>query len=56
MGGYGALKWALREPDRFAAAASMSAAADVAGMQAQGDWRRLPGIHPAVAALQSAGN
>ena len=29
MGGYGALKWALREPDRFAAAASLSAAADV---------------------------
>ena len=39
MGGYGALKWALREPERFAAAASMSAAADVAGMQAHGDWR-----------------
>ena len=39
MGGYGALKWALREPQRFAAAASMSAAADVAGMQAHGDWR-----------------
>ncbi len=39
MGGYGALKWALREPDRFAAAASMSGAVDVAGMQARGDWR-----------------
>jgi S-formylglutathione hydrolase FrmB len=38
MGGYGALKWALREPDRFAAAASMSAAADVAGMQRHGVW------------------
>ena len=33
MGGYGALKWALREPDRFAAAASLSGALDVAGMQ-----------------------
>ena len=31
MGGYGALKWALREPDRFAAAASLSGALDVAG-------------------------
>ena len=39
MGGYGALKWALREPDRFAAAASMSAPADVAEMQADSGWR-----------------
>lgn len=31
MGGYGALKWALREPDRFAAAASLSGALDIAG-------------------------
>lgn len=30
MGGYGALKWALRRPDRFAAAASLSGALDVA--------------------------
>lgn len=30
MGGYGAMKWALRQPDRFAAAASMSGALDVA--------------------------
>jgi putative tributyrin esterase len=30
MGGYGAFKWALREPDRFAAAASLSGALDVA--------------------------
>jgi S-formylglutathione hydrolase FrmB len=30
MGGYGALKWALRQPDRFAAAASLSGALDVA--------------------------
>ncbi|PWU57476.1 esterase [Micromonospora sp. S4605] len=30
MGGYGAVKWALREPDRFAAAASLSGALDVA--------------------------
>lgn len=39
MGGYGALKWALQRPDRFAAAASLSGAVDVAGMQAQGQWR-----------------
>lgn len=31
MGGYGALKLALRRPDRFRAAASMSGALDVAG-------------------------
>ncbi|SCF21525.1 S-formylglutathione hydrolase FrmB [Micromonospora viridifaciens] len=30
MGGYGAVKWALRQPDRFAAAASLSGALDVA--------------------------
>jgi len=29
MGGYGALKWALREPGRFAAAAALSGALDV---------------------------
>jgi putative tributyrin esterase len=30
MGGYGALKWALHHPDRFAAAACLSGAVDVA--------------------------
>jgi putative tributyrin esterase len=30
MGGYGALKWALRDPGRFAAAASLSGALDIA--------------------------
>lgn len=34
MGGYGALKWALRQPERFAAAASLSGALDVAGSTA----------------------
>ena len=29
MGGYGALKWALRQPDRFGAAASLSGALDI---------------------------
>ncbi|MBT0995577.1 esterase family protein [Cellulomonas sp. DKR-3] len=29
MGGYGAVKWALREPTRFAAAASLSGALDI---------------------------
>ena len=33
MGGYGALKWALRQPGRFAAAASLSGAVDVAGLR-----------------------
>ena len=32
MGGYGAMKWALREPGRFAAAATMSGALDVAAL------------------------
>jgi putative tributyrin esterase len=33
MGGYGALKWALRQPDRFAAAASLSGAANLTGVR-----------------------
>jgi putative tributyrin esterase len=33
MGGYGALKWALRRPDRFAAAASLSGALDIVQRQ-----------------------
>jgi S-formylglutathione hydrolase FrmB len=41
MGGYGALKWALREPSRFAAAASMSGAVDVATMARRGERREL---------------
>jgi putative tributyrin esterase len=32
MGGYGALKWALKEPSRFAAVASMSGVVDLAAM------------------------
>lgn len=32
MGGYGAFKWALREPERFAAAASLSAPLDLVTM------------------------
>jgi S-formylglutathione hydrolase FrmB len=35
MGGYGALKWALRQPDRFAAAAALSGAVDVTGLRTQ---------------------
>src|SRR3954464_2876128 len=30
MGGYGAVKWALRQPERFAAAATLSGALDLA--------------------------
>jgi putative tributyrin esterase len=41
MGGYGALKWALREPSRFAAAASMSGALDVAALSRQPERRAL---------------
>ena len=36
MGGYGALKWALRHPDRFAAAASLSGALDLVQLQLEG--------------------
>ena len=35
MGGYGALKWALRQPGRFAAAASLSGAVDICRRQGQ---------------------
>ncbi|HYN93786.1 MAG TPA: alpha/beta hydrolase family protein [Pilimelia sp.] len=43
MGGYGALKWALRHPDRFAAAASLSGALDLVGRQRDmRDWQ--PGL------------
>jgi putative tributyrin esterase len=35
MGGYGALKWALRQPERFAAAASLSGAADLQGVRSR---------------------
>ena len=41
MGGYGALKWALREPSRFAAVASMSGALDVPGLAQQAEKRDL---------------
>jgi putative tributyrin esterase len=37
MGGYGALKWALRHPDRFAAVASLSGVVDLARLQRHGD-------------------
>src|SRR3954467_13538836 len=33
MGGYGALKWALRQPERFAAAASLSGALDLSVLE-----------------------
>jgi len=33
MGGYGALKWGLRDPRRFAAAASLSGALDLVALQ-----------------------
>jgi S-formylglutathione hydrolase FrmB len=48
MGGYGALKWALRDPGRFAAAASLSGALDMGRRQRAGgppeDPRRLDRI------------
>jgi S-formylglutathione hydrolase FrmB len=35
MGGYGALKWALRQPERFAAAASLSGAVNITGLRTE---------------------
>jgi putative tributyrin esterase len=52
MGGYGALKLALRQPQRFAAAASMSGALDVAALARSTRpedptfWRRVFGERP----------
>lgn len=47
MGGYGALKLALRFPDRFCAAASLSGALDVANRPElhPEEWRRTFGSH-----------
>jgi putative tributyrin esterase len=39
MGGYGAMKWALRQPERFAAAASLSGALDLAYIA---EWDKRP--------------
>jgi putative tributyrin esterase len=46
MGGYGALKWALRRPDRFAAAASLSGALDL-------EHRQTHDTRPHIARLMS---
>jgi S-formylglutathione hydrolase FrmB len=43
MGGYGALRWALRCPERFAAVASLSGALDVAALQASAAAGGSPG-------------
>ncbi|MEP6814723.1 MAG: alpha/beta hydrolase family protein [Marmoricola sp.] len=41
MGGFGALKWAFAEPERFSAAASLSGAVDVPGLVASGERDEL---------------
>ncbi|MEU4157204.1 alpha/beta hydrolase family protein [Actinoplanes sp. NPDC026670] len=46
MGGYGAMKWALLEPERFAAAATLSGALDLAYIQ---EHDRRPHIRALVA-------
>ncbi|MFG2044234.1 alpha/beta hydrolase [Dactylosporangium sp. NPDC048998] len=55
MGGYGALKLALRHPDRFGAAASLSGVLDLAGRIPDLDrpedprmWQRIFGDPPAI--------
>jgi putative tributyrin esterase len=42
MGGYGAFKWALRHPDRFAAAASLSGALNIAREEHGEGWPQDP--------------
>ncbi len=44
MGGYGAIKWALREPERFAAAASLSGALGLAQRTKPGEGSLDPGL------------
>jgi putative tributyrin esterase len=41
MGGYGAFKWALRHPDRFAAAGSLSGALDMVDMVKRTDMSEM---------------
>src|SRR5262245_27269922 len=41
MGGYGACKWALSQPERFAAAASLSGALDLASRDGDPMWGQL---------------
>jgi len=48
MGGYGAFKWALREPTRFAAAASLSGALDLAYIQEFDLREHIRGLVPRV--------
>ncbi|MPV36781.1 alpha/beta hydrolase [Georgenia subflava] len=50
MGGYGAMRWALSRPERFAAAASLSGVLDVAALHESGErdelYRRVYGPDP----------
>jgi S-formylglutathione hydrolase FrmB len=48
MGGYGAFKWALRQPERFAAAASLSGALHVSGLRASGVREEDPNLFPRI--------
>ena len=45
MGGYGAFKWALRQPERFAAAASLSGAVDLAALRRGGTRPEDPRLY-----------
>jgi putative tributyrin esterase len=44
MGGYGAMKWALTQPERFAAAASLSGVLDLGGKASPRDRPEEPGL------------
>ena len=53
MGGYGAFKLALRCPDKFAAAASLSGALDLAALAEAPDSRRSPDLENAFGDLRA---
>jgi putative tributyrin esterase len=44
MGGYGAYKWALNQPERFAAAASLSGVLDIAALRRNSESVGPPGL------------
>jgi len=52
MGGYGAMKWALRQPERFAAAATLSGALDLSYIY---EWDKRPHMRELVARVFADG-
>jgi putative tributyrin esterase len=56
MGGYGAFKLALRHPDRFAAAASLSGAVDICAIKGNGLDKELKNIFGDLGKLKGSSN